>query len=176
MYIIVRYMYHKLLCCFLLLVLLNGCGTFIYASSESGKNYSKVEDIIEPINKIRSRGVFCGNKYYKAVNPVVWNEKLADASLEHSLDMAENGFIGHNGSDGSDPGDRLLRVGYTWNEYAENVGQGYKSSEEAVSAWLKSKKHCENIMNPRLKEVGASYARNKNLRTYWTLILGRSNR
>ncbi len=162
---------------FLLLVLLNGCGTFIYASSESSnKNYSKVEDIIDHINKIRTKGILCGNKYHKATSPVVWNEKLADASLKHSLDMAENGFLSHNGSDGSNPGERLLRVSYTWNEYAENIGQGYKSSEEAVRAWVRGKKHCENIMNPHFKEVGASYARSRNLRTYWTLILGSSNK
>ncbi len=157
---------------FLIFVFLDGCGTFIYTSSKVYKSYSNVEGILEPINKIRSQGIFCGSKYYKTVKPVVWNEKLAEASLKHSIDMAENSFLSHKGSDGSDTGERLLQVGYKWTEYAENIGQGYKSYEEAVRKWLKSKMHCENIMNPRLKEVGASYARGKNLRTYWTLILG----
>ncbi len=157
---------------FLIFVFLNGCGKFIYTSSRVYKSYSNVEDILEPINKIRSKGIFCGNKYYRTVKPVVWNNKLAEASLRHSIDMAENGFLSHKGSDGSNTGERLLDVGYKCTEYAENIGQGYKSYEEAVRGWLKSKKHCENIMNPRLKEIGASYARGENLRTYWTLILG----
>jgi uncharacterized protein YkwD len=154
----------------------NSCSTIIFTSSGIYKSYSLEEGIIEPINNARASGIMCGNKYYNAVQPVVWNEKLAQASFQHSLDMAENGFLSHKGSDGSDPGERLLRVGYRWVLYGENIGQGYQTPEEAVRLWLKSKMHCRNIMNPEFKEAGAAYARSRNLRTYWTLILGTCNK
>ncbi|MBE0425149.1 MAG: CAP domain-containing protein [Nitrospirae bacterium] len=157
---------------FLIVMLVNSCGTVMYTSSGIYKSHSMVESIIEPINKARTSGIMCGNEYYKAAPPVVWNEKLAQASLQHSLDMAENGFLSHKGSDGSDPGERLLMAGYRWSLYGEDVGQGYQAPEDAVRSWLKSKMHCKNIMNPEFKEAGAAYARSGNLRTYWTLVLG----
>ena len=157
---------------FLVMVIVSNCSTVIYTSSGIYKSYSNVESIIEPINKVRTSGIMCGNEYYKAVQPVIWNEKLAEASLQHSLDMAKNGFLSHKGADGSDLGQRLLNVGYRWSLHGENIGQGYQSPEEALRSWLKSKVHCKNIMNPEFKEAGASYARSRNLRTYWTLVLG----
>jgi len=151
---------------------LSGCSNVIYTSSGWYKNHTLVKGILEPINGARIKGGMCGNKYYKAVQPVVWDEKLGQASLQHSLDMAKNGFLSHKGSDGSEIGERLSRVGYRWFSNGENVGQGYRSPEEAVQAWLKSKMHCKNIMNPEFKEAGASYARSSSLRTYWTLVFG----
>jgi uncharacterized protein YkwD len=114
----------------------------------------------------------CGNQYYEPAEPVVWNKKLAEASLQHSLDMAENGFISHTGSNGDTLDERLALVQYDWVASAENLGHGYRDAEEATQAWLKSKMHCKNIMNPEFREIGAAHAKSKTHRTYWTLIFG----
>jgi uncharacterized protein YkwD len=158
------------------MVFLCGCiSAFNSSSGQPGRyshDHSLVKDILEPINETRSKGMMCGNRYYKPARPVVWNDTLGQAALQHSLDMAEKGFLSHKGSDRSDLGERLSRVGYQWISYGENVGQGYRTAQDAVSAWLKSEIHCKNIMNPEFKEAGASYAKSSNRRSYWTLILG----
>ncbi|MEW6569809.1 MAG: CAP domain-containing protein [Nitrospirota bacterium] len=159
--------------CVILMTGWMGCSSVIYESLRLDKSHSKVTSIIKPINEARARGFKCGNRYYRATHPVAWNDKIAQASLYHSLDMAQNGFLSHKGTDGSDPGQRLLRADYKWSGYGEDIGQGYRTPEEAVQAWLKSETHCKNIMNPQFKEAGASYAKSDNQRTYWTLILGR---
>ncbi|MDQ7786744.1 MAG: CAP domain-containing protein [Thermodesulfovibrionales bacterium] len=153
--------------------LICGCSTSQYVSPASGVvDHVTAEQVMKLLNEARTRGMTCGSVYFSAVQPVRWNEKLARASLDHSLDMAKNGFMGHKGSDGSGTDKRLARAGYAWSAYGENVGQGYKTAGEAVNAWLKSEMHCRNIMNPDYKETGAAFAKSKNLRTFWTLVLG----
>jgi uncharacterized protein YkwD len=126
--------------------------------------------VIELVNRVRARGTMCGNRYHRATRPVAWNNTLAQVSLTHSLDMAENGTMGHKGRDGSGPGERIARSGYKWMACGENVCEGQMTPEEAVKAWLNSQGHCENIMNPGFKEAGAAYAKGAR-RMYWTLVL-----
>lgn len=149
------------------------CSTIIYKTSGGSiRDYSISKNILEHINEARAQGRMCGNQYYEAAKRVVWNKKLAEASLQHSLDMAENGFLSHTGSNGDQLYERLLRVQYEWIASAENIGHGYRDSEEAVTSWLIGKMHCKNIMNPEFKEIGAAYAKSANHRTYWTLVFG----
>jgi uncharacterized protein YkwD len=155
-----------------IMVFLYGCvSTFNSSSVWSSKDNSLVKDILEPINEARAKGMMCGNRYYKPARLFIWNNALGQIALQHSLDMADKGFLSHKGSDNSNPGERLSRVGYRWVSYGENIGQGYRTVEDALRAWLKSEIHCKNIMNPEFKEIGASYAKSSNGRSYWTLIL-----
>jgi len=145
----------------------------VYKNSvKTVRNYKIEKNMLQHINEARAQGRMCGNQYYEATKPVVWNKKLAEASLQHSLDMAENSFLSHTGSNNDDLTERLLRVDYEWFAYAENIGHGYRNAEEAVISWLKSNMHCKNIMNPEFSETGAAYAKSETYRTYWTLIFG----
>lgn len=149
------------------------CNTIVYKSSfRTVRDFESEKNILKHINEARAQGRMCGNQYYEATTPVAWNKKLSEASLQHSLDMAENGFLSHKGSNGDDLSERLLKVHYEWGSCAENLGHGYQNSEEAVTSWLKSKMHCKNIMNPEFKEIGAASAKSETRRTYWTLIFG----
>jgi uncharacterized protein YkwD len=149
------------------------CNTVVYKNSRSTvRDFGKAKNILKHINDARGQGRMCGNTYYEPVRLVVWNDKLAEASLEHSLDMAENGFLSHTGSKGDGLNQRLIMVHYEWTACGENIGHGYRGSGEAVQSWLKSPLHCKNIMDPDFKEIGAAYAKSKTLRTYWTLIFG----
>jgi uncharacterized protein YkwD len=154
-------------------VFLSGCATaqYVPSSTETGEHAS-VEHIMKPLNDARTKGRMCGSVYFKPVQPVRWSEKLAQAALNHSLDMAKNGFMSHKGSDGSSTDERLAQIGYHWSAYGENVGEGYRTAGDAMDAWLKSEMHCKNMMDPDFKEAGVASARNKNLRTFWTLVLG----
>lgn len=55
------------------------------------------------------------------VPPLAMSAALLQAAREHSLDMALNEFQDHIGTDGSSPGDRITRAGYSWSMYGENV-------------------------------------------------------
>jgi uncharacterized protein YkwD len=153
---------------------LYGCGGSLRpASWRGGSDHALVNNIIGPLNDARAKGRTCGNTYFKPARPVDWNDTLGRVALDHSMDMARTGHLSHKGSDNSGPGERLSKAGYTWASYGENVGQGYRTPEDAVKTWLKNGRHCRNIMDPEFTEAGAAWAKNRNLRNFWTLVLGR---
>src|SRR5688500_6576071 len=65
---------------------------------------------------------------YRVANgakPLVLSQTLSAAAEHHSLDMAANNFMSHDGSDGSQPRDHLTAHGYlTGGRWGENVFAG----------------------------------------------------
>jgi hypothetical protein len=53
--------------------------------------------------------------------PLAMNAQLTDAARRHSLDMFNNAYQGHIGTDGTDPGARIRDAGYAYRTYGENV-------------------------------------------------------
>jgi len=142
----------------------------VLAIERKERDQTMGKQVVELVNHARAKGAQCGNKYFKATRPVVWNDALGKASFAHSLDMAERGFLHHTGSDRKNPGDRIAGLGYKWSSYGENIAEGYHSPEEVVKGWLRSRDHCENIMNPSFKEAGSAHALGTQ-GVYWTLLL-----
>ncbi|MEV6733259.1 CAP domain-containing protein [Streptomyces sp. NPDC051364] len=97
------------------------------------------------------------------------NAKLTDAALKHSEDMAAHANMSHTGSDGSDPGQRITRAGYTWTTYGENVAYGYNTPEQVMTGWMNSPGHRENILNCAFKEIGVGLAQPN---FFWTQDFG----
>ncbi|MEU0602648.1 CAP domain-containing protein [Streptomyces sp. NPDC006393] len=102
-------------------------------------------------------------------SPLTVNADLTKAAQAHSEDMAAHRNMSHTGSDGSSPGDRITRAGYTWSSYGENVAYGYSTPEQVMSAWMNSPGHRENILNCGYKEIGVGLAQPG---SYWTQDFG----
>lgn len=105
---------------------------------------------------------------YPPVPPLAMNLQLLSAARQHAIDMKDNNFQGHIGSDGSDPGQRITKAGYPWNAYGENVYSYAKSVEYGhagfVADWgVPSLGHRKNTLEfddtPRYKEVGIGIVR-----------------
>jgi hypothetical protein len=96
--------------------------------------------------------------------------RLVAAARRHSLDMAENEFLGHVGSDGSTPWDRMADAGYAGGA-GETAGAGYSSPEAIVSGWMNSSSHRQILLGPGYRHVGVGYAANPGARSplYWHL-------
>ncbi|MFG2980237.1 CAP domain-containing protein [Streptomyces sp. NPDC048258] len=97
------------------------------------------------------------------------NAKLTKAAQDHSADMAAHSNMSHTGSDGSDPGARITRAGYTWSTYGENVAYGYSTPEKVMEGWMNSPGHRQNILNCSFKEIGIGLAEPNH---YWTQDFG----
>lgn len=69
------------------------------------------------------------------LSPLCLNAKLNDAAQAHANDQAAMGRMTHDGSNGSRPGDRVARRGYTWSMMAENVARGYPSVQDVFQGW-----------------------------------------
>ncbi|MEU5175170.1 CAP domain-containing protein [Streptomyces sp. DSM 40868] len=101
--------------------------------------------------------------------PLTLNPELTKAAQDHSADMAAHQNMSHTGSDGSDPGLRITRAGYTWSSYGENVAYGYTTAEQVMAGWMASPGHRANILNCGFQEIGVGLAQPG---SYWTQDFG----
>lgn len=87
--------------------------------------------------------------------------------------MARRKFFEHQGSDGSQPRDRVLRAGYLSRLTGENIALGPESAEEVVAGWLDSPGHCANIMDARFRDIGVGLASGtRRGQIYWVQTFG----
>ncbi|MEU3303119.1 CAP domain-containing protein [Streptomyces sp. NPDC006678] len=119
-----------------------------------------VARVVQLVNSERSKA---------GCSPVTVNAKLTKAAQDHSKDMAAHRNMSHDGSDGSNPGDRITRAGYSWSTYGENVAYGYDTPEQVMAGWMSSPGHKRNILNCEFKEIGVALAQPDN---YWTQDFG----
>ena len=109
--------------------------------------------------------------------PLSLDARLSRAALAHSIDMLNTTRMSHTGRDGSDPGRRITRVGYGWRSYRENVGAGYQDLREAMSGWMNSPGHRDNILAAEVTQVGLGFAAGPGMmqgnvpRLFWTMVL-----
>ena len=87
------------------------------------------------------------------------SDQIAQAALRHSKDLAENNFvIGHTGTDGSDPIQRLDEACYRWLTIGEVVAGGFDGKpEKVIDAWMNSPGHRYNILFTQFTELGSGY-------------------
>lgn len=129
--------------------------------------------VLNLVNEARSRQRRCGSQTFAAGRPLKLNGQLGRAALLHSQDMAKYSYMGHEGRDGSTPGQRVTRAGYRWTAVGENVAAGAGAAEEVMAGWLASPGHCANIMSAQYSEMGVAFAVNgqDDFGVYWTLSL-----
>lgn len=121
------------------------------------------------INKYRTAGCTCGSDKMPAVAKLIWSDKLGQAALKHTQDMAQKNYFSHTSLDGRLMADRINAEKYTWSTLGENIAKGQTTENQVMEGWIKSTGHCKNIMNGNFTEVG--FARVQN---YWTQNFGRS--
>lgn len=141
-------------------------------SQEPVSNGRFRREFLNAINRVRQQGCTCGTTYMPPAAPLVWNNQLEVAAIDHARDMAENNYFSHTSRDGRNMEDRIVFAGYVFKGYksfmaGENIAQGQMSIAEVMQGWFKSPGHCKNLMNPGFKEVGV--AENN---TYWVQDFG----
>ena len=91
--------------------------------------------------------------------------------------MALLNRLGHRDRENRGLAGRLRATGYAFSTAVENVAVGYPSLDVVVDAWIRSERHCENLLNRAVLEFGiacvdAGPADAPEERRYWTLVLG----
>jgi uncharacterized protein YkwD len=104
--------------------------------------------------------------------------RLRDSrDLAHSAQAWTNTMVTDRAfSHSADFGARVSASGFDWSQIGENIADGFKTPSSAVTAWMRSLGHCQNILNPDFREVGAGFDLRSALgdlrRGTWTLDLG----
>ena len=83
------------------------------------------------------------------VSPIL--EKAAQMKAD---DMATRSYFAHNTPEGRTPWYWFEKAGYKYVYAGENLAVNFEESADVETAWMKSKGHVLNIMNPKFKEIG----------------------
>lgn len=132
-------------------------------------------ELLASVNSARSKARKCGSKSYSATHPLTLNAKLSAAALGHSADMAKRNYFAHVSPSGKTHADRATAAGYKWSTVGENIAAGYPTISQAMTGWLASPGHCENIMSKSYTHLGIGVAKNANSTygIYWTQMFGK---
>ncbi|MBM0278371.1 CAP domain-containing protein, partial [Micromonospora tarensis] len=133
----------------------NGSGS----GGSSGTVSSQAREVVDLVNAERAKA---GCKALSV------NDKLMTAAQRHSQDQADHQNMSHTGSDGSNAGTRLDRVGYSWRTYGENVAWNQQNPAAVMDAWMNSSGHRANILNCAFTEIGVGIANSNG--PYWTQV------
>jgi len=128
---------------------------------------------LDLINAARARGARCGSRDFAPVAPVTLSATLGDVALGHAADMAAHNYFEHRDLAGHSPADRVRATGYREQLVGENIAYGPTRVEDVVQGWLDSPGHCENIMDPRFREMGLAYSQGRAVKhgLYWVQLL-----
>jgi uncharacterized protein YkwD len=89
----------------------------------------------------------------RGLKPLSSNPRLADVAKQHSLDMRQNGFVGHRSPRTGTLTDRLRQAGLPASVLLENIARN-DTLDGAHHGLMNSPGHRRNILDPRVREVG----------------------
>ena len=90
--------------------------------------------------------------------PVTIDDKLMAAAKAKLFDMLKQDYFAHRTPDGRQPWAFMQAAGYRFQVAAENLAKGYDNEPELQRAWMKSRGHRANILNPLFTEIGVADA------------------
>lgn len=84
------------------------------------------------------------------------NPKLNVAAFQKGQNMFSEQYWAHFAPSGKSPWDFITGNGYKFSYAGENLARNFYSNKEAVSAWMASPTHRDNILNPHYQDIGIS--------------------
>jgi uncharacterized protein YkwD len=107
-------------------------------------------------------------------SPLVWDAELMQMARQHSQNMARQNFFNHKGPDGQGLRERSRANGISgFRALAENLAynKGFADvASSAVSGWMHSDGHRDNILNAEFTRSGIGIARAADGRVYITQV------
>jgi uncharacterized protein YkwD len=85
---------------------------------------------------------------------------LTQAARRHTADMATHDLRGHIGTDGTEPGQRMVQEGYGGVAWGEASGLGGSTPQAIFNAWMQSPAHQGILIDPLAHDIGVGYAYN----------------
>lgn len=86
--------------------------------------------------------------------PLQYSEMLSAAAFMKAQDMFKQQYWAHTAPDGATPWQWFSEAGYNYAYAGENLAKNFQTASAAVTAWMGSPTHRENILNEHYSEVG----------------------
>jgi uncharacterized protein YkwD len=98
--------------------------------------------------------------------PLSSEPRLVRAASAQCAIMIAHGKIGHVFGPGTSLSERMFRAGVAPGYHAENVARGQRSVAKVMQAWMKSRGHRRNMLDPKMTTFGIASKSG-----YWALDL-----
>lgn len=144
-------------------LLMSGCSvTTTLAPVETGNSADATETALPMVNGLRRK---------KGLSSLFNDPVAANAAKDQAIRMARFGRMSHQLGSDRDFLARMKRMEVPL-PAAENIATGQDTTEEAVTAWIRSKKHLENMLGS-YSGLGVAVASNTGTggRPYWAMVL-----
>jgi uncharacterized protein YkwD len=103
------------------------------------------------------------------LGPLSSDHHLVSAASAQCAIMIAHGKIGHDFGAGTSFSERMFRAGVAPGYHAENVARGQRSVAEVMQAWMNSRSHRRNMLDPQMSSFGIASKSG-----YWALDLAGS--
>lgn len=94
------------------------------------------------------------NRVAANISALKVNPLLEKAAQMKANDMATYGYFAHNTPEGQTPWYWFAKAGYKYSYAGENLAVNFNDSDEVERAWMNSRGHWLNILNPKFTEIG----------------------
>lgn len=109
------------------------------------------------------------------LGPLAVHPLLVQAAQLHADDMVTNRHYSHVGTDGSSINDRVRRSGYSTEGWSSENWVSVREPGQAITWWMNSPIHRNNILNPHWAEIGVGAAQNSaNGQTIFVAVFARN--
>ncbi|MFC1736251.1 CAP domain-containing protein [Candidatus Hydrogenedentota bacterium] len=109
----------------------------------------------------------------RGLQALIPDTDLHAVARAHSQDMVDRDFFDHTNPDGLSPFQRMAAAGITYSKAAENIAwnQGHSNpAQTAVTAWMNSTGHRNNILNDTYTHTGMGVAATNDGKYYFTQV------
>lgn len=120
-------------------------------------------DVLAQVNQVRVE---------RGLQPVQLSESLNAAAQRQLNDMLAHDFLGHIGTDGTKPSQRVAAAAYRWRAVGENCLYRWDyNAAAAVAQWVNSPAHMANLVYAGFRDAGIAYGQTAAGKIYYVLVL-----
>lgn len=99
------------------------------------------------------------------------DSKLTAAALNKATNMFKKNYWAHTAPDGTEPWKFVNDSGYKYRYAGENLARDFATADTAMSAWMDSPSHKDNILSSRYQDIGVAVVKGELNGVQTTLIV-----
>lgn len=117
--------------------------------------------VLSAVTKITLPGLLTASNSERAkvgIQPLKVNPALNKAAQAKANDMVTQNYWSHKTPTGQEPWIFIDNTGFSYQKAGENLAYGFNDSFDAVSGWMNSQSHRENLLDSSFTDVGFGIA------------------
>jgi uncharacterized protein YkwD len=108
--------------------------------------------------QFREEVIILTNKYRQEqhLKPLTENKLLNQSATLKGQDMIARNYWSHDAPDGTKPWAFFTKVGFLYTYVGENLARDFATPQDAVTSWINSPSHKENLISPKFSQIGVA--------------------